>query len=85
VGFISEVISGFTYKGNLPQTAVSDNQHLYGKQGKAHLDEAGAPGFLDQANTRDEYRSILSPKQHASNAQWNQQQQLAQFAAGRRA
>lgn len=85
MGFISEVISGLTYKGNLPSTAVSSNQQLYGSQGKKHLDEPGAPGMLDQAQNRADYATILSRKEQASNTQWNQQQQLAQLAAGRRA
>jgi hypothetical protein len=85
MNIFSEVILGMTHHGSLPQNAVSSNQHLYGSQGKKHLDEAGAPGLLNQANTHADYSSILSKKEHASNSQWNQQQQLAQFAAGRRA
>ena len=85
MGFISDVITGLTYKGNLPQNAVSNNQHLYGVQGQKHLSEPGAPGCLNQATTRAEYTTILTKKEQASNTQWDQQRQLAHFAAGRRA
>jgi hypothetical protein len=84
MNIFSEIITGLTYKGSLPANAVSSNEHLYGSQGKKHLDEPGAPGLLNQANTHSDYTNILSKKEHASNAQWNQQQQLAQMAANRR-
>jgi len=83
MNIFQEVYLGLTYKGELPKTAVSDNQHLYGKQGKKHLDELGAPGLLNQATTHDEYKSVLTPQAQACNTQWSQQKQLAQLAAGR--
>lgn len=84
MNIFKEVYLGLTYKGELPKTAVSDNEHLYGSQGKKHLDEAGAPGFLNGANTRDEYKTVLSKKEQASNLEWDQQKQLRQLSANRR-
>ena len=84
MNIFKEIYLGLTYHGELPQTAVSDNRHLYGRQGQKHLDETGAPGLLNQATGRDEYKASLSHKEQASSTDWNQQRQLAQLAAGRR-
>ncbi len=85
MNILKEIYLGFKHNGAMPKTAVSDNENLYGKQGKKHLDEIGAPGLLNGADTRVDRRSVLTPKEQASNTEWNQQKQLAQMATRRHA
>jgi len=51
--------------GALPADAVSQNQHLYGSQGKKHLEDMNAAHLLDKASNAEAYKEILKPQQTA--------------------
>lgn len=83
MNIFKEITLGLTHKGALPRDAVSSNQNLYGHQGQKHLNESGAPEFLDSASNHQDFRLVLTRKEQDLQAQWDAQNRLRAFSQGR--
>ncbi len=83
MNIFKEVYLGLTHKGAMPQNAVSSNRDLYGNQGQKHLNEPGAPGFLDSATNRQDRRVVLTRQEQDSQADWDAQNKLKSLSQRR--